>query len=547
MLGKRRTHWFLLAILALALGLSGCSLSGGQEPTSEPTAAVLVVTATPEPMLAATATQEPMPTAEPQPEGPAPISQLEDVKRAVVQIEAQGSFVDPEFGRQANVAGRGSGFIIDPSGLAITNNHVATGAAFLKVWVGGESRARNARVVAVSECSDLAVIQIEGENFAYLEWYEGAATPGLEVYVAGFPLGDPEYTLTRGIISKERADGNTDWASVDYVIEHDALLNRGNSGGPLVTKDGQVVGVNFAADFESRQSFAIGRAEVQRILEQLLAGKDVTSIGVNGQIVGDGDIYGLWVASVESGSPADRAGIKGGDLILELEGLALGTDGTMSDYCNILRSHTPEDVLSVKVLRLATGEVLEGQINGRELTVTSTVEQQPEVIVPSDQFVTIRDDSDTLEMDVPSSWSDVRSDYWLASDYSIIGPRLIAAPNADDFASSYTAPGVVFIASRMLIEEYTSDTFLDTYYEDIASSGVCSYAGRETYTDPFYTGMVDLYSGCGDGDGSEMVIVAAAPEDESFMVIVWVQFQGEEGWSALERILNSFWVPGDLP
>ncbi len=548
----KRIPLIALVLTALVLVLAGCGLLQGDQPPPEPSPVVLVVTATLEATVPPTATSEPEATPEPtatsEPEGPAAVSQLEDVKLAVVQIEAQGSFVDPEFGRQLNVAGRGSGFIIDPSGLAITNNHVATGAAFLRVWVAGETRPRNARVLGASECSDLAVIQIEGSDFSYLEWYDDVPTPGLEVYVAGFPLGDPEYTLTRGIVSKERADGNTDWASVDYVIEHDALLNRGNSGGPLVTRDGKVVGVNFAADLSTRQSYAIGRTEVESLLDRLVSGQDVTSIGINGQVVSDGETTGLWVASVKSGSPADKAGIKGGDLILDLEGLVLGLDGTMSDYCSILRSHVPDDVLSVSVLRFATGEVLEGQINGRELAVSYTLEEQPTTIIPEEDYVTIRDDTDTLEMDVPASWSDVRSSYWTnPDDGSIIGPRLIAAPDADAFSDTYSAPGVVLLASRVLVDEFTPDTFLDLYYDDISAEGACStYDGREAYSDPFYEGSADLFSGCGAVD-SNIVIVAATPEDGSFMVAVWVQFQGDQGWAALERILNTFWVPGDLP
>ncbi|WP_343390223.1 serine protease [Candidatus Amarobacter glycogenicus] len=139
-----------------------------------------------------------------------------------------------------NAAGRGSGFIIDPSGIAVTNNHVVTGAALLKVWVGGESQPRNARILGVSGGADLAVIDIEGDGFPYLDWYTGSVDVGLDVYAAGFPLGDPEYTLTRGIVSKARTSGETSWASVDDVIEHDATINPGNSGGPLLTSDGKL-------------------------------------------------------------------------------------------------------------------------------------------------------------------------------------------------------------------------------------------------------------------------------------------------------------------
>ncbi|HUM69213.1 MAG TPA: trypsin-like peptidase domain-containing protein, partial [Chloroflexota bacterium] len=95
------------------------------------------------------------------------VSALEDVQSAVVQIVATGSFKDPEQGTQMNAAGSGSGFIIDPSGIAITNNHVVTGASFLKVFIQGEEEPRNAKIVAVSECSDVAVIDIDGDNFPY--------------------------------------------------------------------------------------------------------------------------------------------------------------------------------------------------------------------------------------------------------------------------------------------------------------------------------------------------------------------------------------------
>jgi len=210
------------------------------------------------------------------------ISSLQDVRRATVQIEAQGSFVDSQLGQHLNVIGRGSGVIIDGSGLAVTNNHVVTGAAILRVFVGGESQPRNARVVGASECSDLAVIDIEGTGYPYLEWFDGQIYSGLDVFAAGFPLGDPEFTLTRGIVSKARTRGETNWASVDAVIEHDATINPGNSGGPLVTADGKVVGINYAGSRGTSQWFAISRDEALKVIDQLRSGQDINSIGVNG-------------------------------------------------------------------------------------------------------------------------------------------------------------------------------------------------------------------------------------------------------------------------
>jgi serine protease Do len=295
------------------------------------------------------------------------VGTLEGVQQATIQIEAEGSFIDPVEGQLLNAAGRGSGVIIDPSGLALTANHVVTGAATLKIWIGGDpNKTYNARVVAASECSDLAVIQIAESGLPYLDWYPDDPAVGLDVYAAGFPLGDPEYTLNRGIVSKAKAGGESSWSSVDTVLEHDALINPGNSGGPLVTKDGLLVGIDYAGNAVG-QSFAIGKGEVDRVLADLLTGKPVTWIGVNGQAISAGDFTGIWVAAVESGSPADTAGIRGGDIITKLEGLVLATDGTMSDYCDVLRSRRSTDTMAVEVLRTGTGALLEGQLNGRQL------------------------------------------------------------------------------------------------------------------------------------------------------------------------------------
>jgi S1-C subfamily serine protease len=347
--------FFITLLMLVSLACSALSGGGGGAATQEPS----------EPAT------EPA-TSPPDNQG-GTINSVDNVKDATIQIEAQGTFIDPEFGLQLNSAGRGSGFVIDPSGIAVTNNHVVAGAALVKVWLGGETNPRNAKVLGLSECSDLAVIQIEdGGNYPSLDWYTDEVKPGLEVYAAGFPLGEPEYNLTKGIVSKANANGDTDWASVKHVLGHDATINPGNSGGPLVTPDGQVVGVNYSGRQDANQYFAIGSDIAIPVIEELQTGKDVDSIGVNGTAVlsEDGSLSGIWVASVKSGSPADKAGIKPGDIIYQLEGLVLATDGTMKDYCDVIRSHSATDTMAVTVIRYNTGELLEGQLNGRELEVT---------------------------------------------------------------------------------------------------------------------------------------------------------------------------------
>jgi S1-C subfamily serine protease len=351
-----------LVFAFLLVAVLACNL-GGAETEEPPT----TVPEEPTPF-------EEEPTLPPETSGEGAVTSLDGVRDATVQIEAQGTFIDPEFGLQVNAAGRGSGFIISPSGLAVTNNHVVTGAALLKVWVGGEGEARNAKILGVSECSDLAVIDIDGEGYPYLEWFQGTIDVGLDIYVAGFPLGDPEYTLTRGVISKAEADGETYWSSVPAVLEYDANANPGNSGGPVIDSDGNVVAVHYASNREARQAFGIARDAAQAVLDELESGLDVNSIGINGTAVisQDGTLSGIWVASVKSGSPADEAGIRAGDILYSLEGLVLATDGTMKDYCDILRTHDASDTLAIEVIRYATLEILEGQLNGRELEVVGT-------------------------------------------------------------------------------------------------------------------------------------------------------------------------------
>ena len=472
-----------------------------------------------------------------------PVSTLEEVQGATIRIMSQGSFEDPEFGDMKNVPGQGSGFIIDPSGIAVTNNHVVTGAAFLEVFLDGEEGPRNAKILGVSECSDLAVIDIDGEDFPYLDWYQGDLEVGKDIYVAGFPLfGNEEYTLTRGIISKAQAGGETNWASVDHVLEVDATINGGNSGGPLVTSDGQVVGINYAGRDDTRQGFSISRDEALDVINLLQQGQDHNSIGINGQAVlsEDGSIAGIWVASVASGSPADNVGIQSGDIITELEGLVLGTDGTMSDYCDILRGHHADDIMKIEVLRFATQEILEGQLNGEHLQQIESFEQElgDEVAAGESysEYVVVNDDSGALTIEIPAEWSDVNGAAW-EIDGEELGPSVTAAPSIAGFEETWTTPGVFFAASESAIAEVGEEEMLDFY--DFSDS--CTYDERVEYDDGLYTGYYDIWSECG-GEDVLYIVLATTPESRDFLVLVEVQIASDADLEAFDNILNSFIV-----
>ncbi|MBB3035994.1 S1C family serine protease [Hoyosella altamirensis] len=469
-------------------------------------------------------------------------SRLDGVRPATVRIVAEGTFVDPEVGLQLNAAGSGSGFIIDPSGIVVTNNHVVTGAALLRVYIDGEDQPRNARVLGYSECSDLAVIDVEGEGFPSLDWHDGEANVGLDVYTAGYPLGDPEFTLTRGIISKARADGNTDWASVDSVIEHDATINPGNSGGPLVTADGKVVGVNYAGNHDTRQYFAISPSEARPLIDRLRSGENVTSIGINGQAVTDGaGLNGVWVAAVASGSVAAEAGIEPGDIITHLERLELATDGTMADFCDILRSRSADDVMAIEVVRFANDEVLAGQLGGSPLEQKFSFadELADEVstgsAAPYESFVTIADESGAITVEVPAEWSDVDGTPFSRDGAQFIDVR--ASSDLESFTNSWDTPGVIVTASADLASSYDETSYLDRLSENFDQ--VCNYAGRFDYSDPLYAGMYDMFDECG-GTGAVYIIVSVMPEDRSAVIGVQIQINDERDFEALDHVLASF-------
>ena len=532
-------------LLILALITTACTPSATMETSTLPS----------EPSI--TPSLEPSNTPSPEPTKPLGlVDSLDGVQDATIQIVAEGTFVDSQLGTLYNSAGSGSGFFIDPSGIAVTNNHVVTGAALLQVWVAGEEKPRNARILGVSECWDLAVIDVEGEGYSYLDWYTGEIKPGMDVYTAGFPLGDPEYTLTKGIISKANANGETSWASLDAVIEHDARIRGGNSGGPLVTSDGKVVGINFAGIESTDQNFAILGSRAQPVIERLSEGQDVESIGINGQavITEDGSLSGIWVSSVKSGSPADKTGIQAGDILTSMEGLLLATDGTMADYCDILRTHNPDDTIAIEVLRYASEEYLEGQLNGRELETSFSFAEElggevegeeGETVAKYDEYVLVQDDYGAIQVSVPAAWSEIDGSAWVDSG-DIIGASITAAASLDNFNASYSEPGVFFGATDDIAELGGYIQLLDVY-RDWAREDDCTFEYREDYEDPAFEGAFDVFSNCLDSEGVLVILSAKPHSSTSPLVLVLVQIMSDADLDALDEILNTFDVIGPLP
>ncbi|RPI22664.1 MAG: serine protease, partial [Actinobacteria bacterium] len=431
-------------------------------------------------------------------------------------------------------------------------NHVVAGSATLEVFIGGDTtRSYNASILGVSECNDLALIDIiESEPLPHLSWYEGEITPGLPVYAAGFPLGDPEYTLTGGIVSKARAGGDlTGTSSIDHTIEHDANIQPGNSGGPLVAEDGTVVAVNYAGGAmatTTAQFFAIASDLAQPVVERLQEG-DFESLGINGWAVYDdaAALSGIWVAGVAAGSPAAAAEILPGDIITSMNGLPVGTDGTFKDYCDVIRT-AGENPIAVEVLRYDTSEVLRGEINGSqpiELAFSFADEIEDEVTVDEagggatyTEYQSIVDDTGKIIIEVPAEWSDIDP----APAYDDAGneiPYILAATDRQAWSETFEVPGVLFVKlgptddiPAMLLE-----------YGDF--SGQCTDLGLVDYTDPIFTGQYQVWDACA-GTPTAIVVLAAVPADNSYTALMLVQLVTEADLEALDRIFQTFNVIG---
>jgi serine protease Do len=357
-------------------------------------------------------------------------------------------------------------------------------------------------------------------------------------------------------VSKAHADGETSWASIDHVLEHDATINPGNSGGPLVDTDGKIVGVNYAGAFNSNQYFAISRDQAVSVVETLGEGEGVHTIGINGSAVSDstGSLTGIWVSSVVSGSSADEAGILPGDIITNMEGLTLAMDGTMADYCDILRTHGQDSTLSIEVLRYSTGDYLAGQINGRELAVAGSGEISPppggdeldEPPQPVGDYMVVMDDYGALELEIPSWWSDVDGSPWYFDD-EIVGASIWASPDLDGFANTWSTPGVIFDVSDDIAKWVGYIELLDIRRDDMLD--YCEFEGRYDYEDALYRGKSDWYYKCGGSGGpSYMILSAVSKTDQfSYLILVEAQIVSDEDWNITEHILNTFMVVGELP
>jgi len=458
---------------------------------------------------------------------------FDDVQSATVYFKGQGTYIEPGTLSPSEVAWIGSGFLITADGLAVTNNHVVVGAGTLSGYPGGDLQDEvGVKVLGASECLDLAVVQLSGKDFPFLAWHEGEIKSGLDVYSAGYPLGAAEeFTLTRGIVSKNDFAFDTRWASLQHVIEHDARIRGGNSGGPLIDADGAVVGVNYAGDDSLDYNFAIHRDVALDVVEALAAGERVASIGINARawISDDGSLAGVWVQSVEAGGPADVAGVEPGDLIYSFGGVSVGTDGTLASYCKVLDTQGSDATIDMEIYRPSDDALLEGQINGKELEVTATNVFGGETTDNSGGFTTVTDDTGSLSMQVPSEWRQVDGS-GVTTDDGRVWLSLAASSNLAGFQADFSTSGAQLIATQGLSAADALAMF------DL--SQVCTViTAQGDYDDGYFVGSYNEY----DCAGTYEVILATQDSSGSATLVLFAQLNTDyEQSTVLKQLLSSF-------
>ena len=292
-------------------------------------------------------------------------------------------------GTQKQQIGGGSGFLVSADGMIITNRHVVDQKeAEYTVFLNDGSK-HSATVMARDQLNDIAVIKIDANNLPFLTFADsGALKVGQTAIAIGNSLGELRNTVSTGVVSGlsrsiTAGNGRGQSEQLNEVIQTDAAINPGNSGGPLLNLSGQVIGVNVAiAQGSQNVGFALPANDIKKVVESVQKTGKITRayIGVRytsitpaikeaNNLAVD---YGVLVIrgdnpqdlAVIPGSPANKAGIVEGDIILEINGKKLDQDNSLAKNIGV---KAPGDTVSLKVLS-----------KGDEKTVSVKLEESPQ-------------------------------------------------------------------------------------------------------------------------------------------------------------------------
>ena len=254
----------------------------------------------------------------------------------------------------------GTGVVITSNGEIITNAHVVEGATEVRVRFAGDTEPVVARVLAADSGNDLALLKVNATNLVAATFAKpGSVRVGDQVVAIGYALAlDGGPSVTTGIVSALKRTIFTESGALNSLIQTDAAISSGNSGGPLANMRGEVVGINTAVargDMNSAANnigFAISVDETLAVLEQLREQASGTTrtegfLGVSLEARTDGGV-GSIIATVQPGSPAEVAGINVGDIVLAVDGEPVnGQAGLVA----AIRDRSPGDTISIELVR----------------------------------------------------------------------------------------------------------------------------------------------------------------------------------------------------
>jgi 2-alkenal reductase len=291
---------------------------------------------------------------------------VEQVGPAVVTVVGTIPGQNTFFGPSGDQTVSGSGFFITDQGYILTNNHVVEGTKEVNI-VLSDGTEQKATIVGTDLYSDIAVLKTDGKVPAVAKLGNSdVLKPGESVIAIGSPLGNFKNTVTVGVVSATgRSIDSGNGYQVEDLIQTDAAINHGNSGGPLVDLAGEVIGINTlivrntgSGDVAEGLGFAIpvstAQVVAQQIIQQGYFARPYMGISfqpINPDIAAQYNLpaqWGVYVTKVAENSPASKAGLQQGDIITKIGDVTL--DETHS-YVNILFTFKPGDQITLEVVR----------------------------------------------------------------------------------------------------------------------------------------------------------------------------------------------------
>src|SRR3954470_3919649 len=286
------------------------------------------------------------------------------VGQGVVEITVTtsdgSSNTDPFGGGGGSATAQGSGFVYAAAGHIVTNAHVVAGATSIEVELAN-GKTYDATLVGSDESTDLAVVKVDApasQLHPLALANSSAVEVGDGVVAIGSPFGLSE-TVTAGIVSAvNRQIDSPNGFTIPGAIQTDAAINHGNSGGPLLDLSGKVVGVNAQIESDSGDNagvgFAIPSNTVKSVVAQIVAGGQVEHayLGVS---IGDATGTGAVVQSVQSGTPAAKAGLAAGDVVTAVDGHSVADAASLTAAVG---GHAPGDHVTLSYTRDGSSHTL---------------------------------------------------------------------------------------------------------------------------------------------------------------------------------------------